>query len=337
MGSTLLIVFLGFVFGSLLSYARLNTFDVISGLALRENFAVLKTLMLAIGTGAVLLSLEVYFGMASYHIKPFVTGGLLLGGLFFGAGMAILGYCPGTLPITLGEGRPDALMGIIGGLVGGWYFTILHPVISPILGPDLGKLSLLQSTGGFNPVFFLILIVISLTLIYFSFKIRGKNEAKNKRWMWSGLGLAILNPIVFATAVSNRPIGASTSFPYVADKLTGLTGNDYFQQIATPGHWEVIFLGGALIAGFVLSLIRKDFGFTLIQDNWKRLKGESVRKRVLWSFLGGFILIFGARMAGGCTSGHILSGDMQLAFSSYLFSIVALISLFITGHLFYKK
>ncbi len=337
MGSTVLIVFLGFVFGSLLSYARLNTFDVITGLAIRENFAVLKTLMVAIGTGAVLLSLEVHFGMAAYHIKPFLTGGLLIGGIFFGAGMAILGYCPGTLAISLGEGRLDALTGIAGGLLGGWVYTIMLPVLSPVLGPDLGKLSLVELTGGFNAVFFLVLILVSTALIYFPFKISGIKESADKRWLLSGIGLAILNPVVFSTAVCNRPIGASTTFPYVADKLAGLTGNDYFQKISSPGHWELIFLGGALVAGLVLSLVRRDFGFVLIQDNWKQLKGKKTVNRVIWAFTGGFILIFGARMAGGCTSGHILSGDMQLAFSSYFFSIVALISLFITGSVFYKK
>ena len=53
--------------------------------------------------------------------------------------------------------------------------------------------------------------------------------------------------------------------------------------------------------------------------------------------LGGFILIIGARMAGGCTSGHILSGGMQFAFSSMFFSIFVFAGLLITGRYFYKK
>ncbi len=337
MESPAIIILLGFLFGSLLSYARLNSFDVISGLAVRENFAVLKTLMLAIGIGAILLSVEVQLGFAAYHIKPFVTGGLLFGGILFGMGMAILGYCPGTLAISLGEGRLDALVGIAGGLLGGWFYTITLPSLSIALGPDFGKLSLLNLTGGFNAVFYLILIVISAALIFFSFRISGEKDKSDKRWILSGIGLALLNPIAFATIVSNRPIGASTTFPYVADKLTNLIDNDYFEKIRTPGHWELIFLGGALLAGLVLSLIRKDFGVTLIQDNWKELKGDNAMKRIIWAFTGGFLLIFGARMAGGCTSGHILSGDMQLAFSSYFFSVVVLLTLFITGNVFYKK
>ena len=66
-------------------------------------------------------------------------------------------------------------------------------------------------------------------------------------------------------------------------------------------------------------MIKKEFQFKLIYSNWERFKGNSKLKRIIWAFIGGFILIFGARMAGGCTSGHILSGGMQLAISRFGF------------------
>lgn len=72
-------------------------------------------------------------------------------------------------------------------------------------------------------------------------------------------------------------------------------------------------------------------------DNWKKYKNDSSKSRILWSLIGGFILIFGARMAGGCTSGHILSGGMQLAVSSLVFAVFAFIGLLATGKIFYKK
>jgi uncharacterized membrane protein YedE/YeeE len=142
---------------------------------------------------------------------------------------------------------------------------------------------------------------------------------------------------VFSSAVTNRPIGASTTFPYVADLLTGFTDNDYFNAIKIPGNWELIFLSGAFLSGIIISIIRKDFKIILIHDNWRKYKGDSKINRVLWSFLGGFILLLGARMAGGCTSGHILSGGMQFAFSSLFFSVFVFAGLLITGKLFYKK
>jgi len=331
----IVILILGFLFGVILQYAKLNKFNVISGLALRENFAVSKAIALSIGVGVILLSVEIAFGMASYHVKPFVLGGLLIGGLLFGSGMALLGYCPGTLAISLGEGSIDALIGIVGGLFGGLFYTIVLPYIKPILGPDFGAISL-NSIIGTNTLFFVVTIITGLVFSIGAFILHSRDKNKDRKWILSGITLAILNLIVFSSALTNRPIGASTTFPYVADFLTGLTDNNYFNAIKTPGNWELIFLQGAFIAGITISLIRKDFKLILIHNNWKKHKNNSSISRIIWSFIGGFILLFGARMAGGCTSGHILSGGMQFAFSSLFFSVFVFIGLLITGKYFYK-
>lgn len=319
-----------------MQHANLNKYNVISGLALRENFAVAKAIALSIGIGVILLSFEIALGMASYHVKPFVTGGLILGGLIFGSGMAVLGYCPGTLAISFGQGSIDALIGIVGGLFGGLVYTITLPYIQPVLGPNLGAISL-NSVMGTNVLFFVVTIIAGAGFIISAFLLHAKDKNKSKKWILSGIALAVLNLIVFSSAVTNRPIGASTAFPYVADFLTGLTNNDYYNAVKAPGNWELIFLTGAFVSGIVIALVRKELKPVLIHDNWKKYKGNSTAKRVIWSFIGGFILVFGARMAGGCTSGHILSGGMQFAFGSLLFAVFTFIGLLITGKLFYNK
>ena len=326
---------LGFIFGAVLMYANLNKYNVISGLALLEDLTVAKAIALAIGIGAILVNIAIALGVASYHVKPFVVGGVILGGLIFGIGMAILGYCPGTLVVSFGEGSVDALIGIIGGLLGGIFYTVVLPFIKPILGPNLGGVSL-NSLVGTNILFYILLFILGVFFIAAAFLLHTKDKNKDKRWIISGIGLALLNTIIFLSFVSNRPIGASTAYPYTGDLLAKLTNNDYFNKIKTPGYWEMIFLIGAFVAGLLLSLIRGDFKITLLHENWIRYKGYSPGKRAIWSFVGGFILIFGARMAGGCTSGHILSGGMQLAFSSLTFAIFAFIGLLSTGKLFYK-
>ena len=111
---TVFTIILGFLFGAILQYAKLNRYNVISGMATLENFAVAKAIAVAIGVGAVIIAIEVGLGFATYHIKPLLLGGIAIGGIIFGVGMAILGYCPGTLPVSLGEGSVDALIGIIG-------------------------------------------------------------------------------------------------------------------------------------------------------------------------------------------------------------------------------
>ena len=331
------ILIYGFLFGAILQYARLNRFNVISGLATLEDLSVAKAIALAVGLGAILLSVEIGLGMASWHIKPFVLGGIMLGGLIFGSGMAILGYCPGTMAISFGEGSMDAFTGILGGLTGGWIYTLVLPSIHPVLGPDLGKISFHSLFGnGFLYWFLVIMVGIAFIIIAYWLHKVDKNTDKNKKWVISGIALALLEVLVFLKTTTNRPVGASTSYPYVADLLTGATHNDYFSKVQKPGHWELIFLAGAFLAGLIISLIKKDFRFTLVHNRWEKHKGTSPLKRIIWSFTGGFILIFGARMAGGCTSGHILSGGMQLAISSLAFAVFVFAGLLITGKVFYK-
>ena len=54
---------------------------------------------------------------------------------------------------------------------------------------------------------------------------------------------------------------------------------------------------------------------------WRERFGDSMNKRYLGAFGGGVLLLFGARLAGGCTSGHMISGVPQLAISSFIFAV----------------
>ncbi len=325
----------GFLFGALLQSARLNRFDTISGMAMLQNFKVAKAIALAIGVGVILLNIEIGLGFASYHIKPFLLGGIVLGGFIFGAGMAILGYCPGTVMVSAGEGSLDALVGILGGLAGGLVYTLILPSISPILGPNIGTYSLFTALGTSPMLFYILMILCGLTFIAIAFGIHKMDKSPDKTWIFAGIGLAVLNAFVFYYA--DRPIGASTFFPYVADNIFGAVNNDYFKQISKPGGWEVLFLAGGLLSGTVISFLRKEFKIRMIHDNWEKYKGNSFGKRAFWAFFGGFILIFGARMAGGCTSGHVISGGMQLAASSLAFALFVFAGLLLTGKYFYSK
>lgn len=337
MGTTILIFVFGALFGLILQYAGLNKYNTISGQALLKNNTVAKAILLTVGVGAILLSISIGLGLAQFHVKPFVTGGLIIGGLIFGAGMAILGYCPGTLAVSAGEGSLDALTGIVGGLLGGLIYSVVLPSINGVLGPDLGKISLFSLTGNIPVLYYLLTFVIGSAIIYSAFFIHKKEKASDKKWITAGVALAVLDVVVFLSATNNRPIGASTSYPWLADTIAGLNNNTYLNNISTPGSWEGIFLLGAMIAAFVGALAKKEFKFTMVHDNWKKYKNSSAISRAAWAFVGGFILIFGARMAGGCTSGHIISGGMQLALSSIVFGVFVFAGLLITGKLFYKK
>lgn len=335
---TLTIIILGFLFGVALQYADLNKYNTISGMAVLEDFTVAKTIATAIGIGAILLSIEIGLGYASYHAKPLILGSNIVGGLVFGTGMAILGYCPGTLPISLGQGSLDALVGTIGGLFAGLIYTLLSPSIHEVLGPNLGVISLHSALGETTVLFYALVLIIGISFVGISFRLNKIEKKKDIKWFYSGVGVAVVTCFVFASSITDRGPGASTFYPYAADVLTGTTSNDYFLKIAEKsGNWEMKFLFGAFLSGIFISLLRKEFALKMVHENWIRFKGPSVTKRMVWSLIGGFLLLFGARIAGGCTSGHIISGGMQLAVSSFVFAAFVFVSYLTTGKLFYKK
>jgi uncharacterized protein len=64
-------------------------------------------------------------GKVNLHLKPTRVGANISGGLLFGAGFALIGYCPGTAAVALGQGSWDALFGMAGLIVGSWVFAEL--------------------------------------------------------------------------------------------------------------------------------------------------------------------------------------------------------------------
>ena len=159
-------------------------------------------------------------------------------------------------------------------------------------------------------------------------------------WWLGGILMALLLLFTISIIGADRPIGASTYVPYLAGIVFGLDPQNYtyLQKINNSGAWEGILLLGALTGGFISSkFITKNFGFKVMPTGWKKHKNSSVKSRLIWSFIAGFFMIIGARLAGGCTSGHFLSGMSQTAISAMIFGGVVMLTLVITGHIFYKK
>ncbi len=325
----------GFLFGAIMQYSKINTNCVISGMATLDDFTVAKTIAVTLGLGAILLNIEIGLGFASYHIISFLFVGVIAGGLIFGSGMAILGYCPGTLPISLGQGSLDALIGIIGGFVAVAVFSVVSPLLQIVLGPDLGQISL-HSVVGTNALFYTLVFVLGGILIGSAFWLQKIEKSDSYKWLYSGIGLALLFSTSFFHTVLDNVVGAATSFVYMGDKMLGATDNSYFEKWETAGYIQSYFILGAFLAGLFFSIIKKEFKLVLLYSNWIKYKGTSKTKRIVWAFVGGFLLLIGARMAGGCTSGHVISGGIQLALSSFVFAFFTFVGLLITGKCFYN-
>ncbi len=108
-----------------------------------ENITVIKFMAMTIAVGSVLVYALGNWVPMHFDIKPTYVVGVAVGGLIFGVGFALGGYCPGTCVVGLGERRKDALAAVLGGIAGALLFTLVYTLIeSPLIKPlNLGKIT----------------------------------------------------------------------------------------------------------------------------------------------------------------------------------------------------
>ncbi|NLW51703.1 MAG: YeeE/YedE family protein [Candidatus Brocadiaceae bacterium] len=137
----------GIAFGFLLQKGGVTRYDVIVGQLLFEDFTVLKVMLSAVIVGMVGVHLLRSLGLAELHPKPGSLGATAVGGLLFGLGFGLLGYCPGTVAGAVGNGHLDALVGgVTGMLVGTGLFAVLYPRLQDgiLKKGDFGELTIPQ-------------------------------------------------------------------------------------------------------------------------------------------------------------------------------------------------
>jgi hypothetical protein len=140
-----------------------------------------------------------------------------------------------------------------------------------------------------------------------------------------GIGIGILSWITWL--ISRKPIGCSTSFARLAGmiekRIRGKKVEDklYYQEVKPVVDWQWMLVAGMVVGALISSLLSGDFGWQWIPAQWAAAFGTNALLRVVVALLGGILLGFGARWAGGCTSGHGISGTMQLAISSWISAI----------------
>lgn len=119
----------GFVFGFLLQKGGVTNYDVIIGQLLLTDFTVVNIMLSAIVVGMIGIFLMKSAGLVRLHIARGSWGATVAGGLIFGTGFAVLGYCPGTAAAAFGSGALDALIGMVGIAIGAGIFARLYPAL----------------------------------------------------------------------------------------------------------------------------------------------------------------------------------------------------------------
>jgi hypothetical protein len=160
-----------------------------------------------------------------------------------------------------------------------------------------------------------------------------KNPLTMKSWSPYVVGAAIGVLSWFAFWSADHPLGITTPFEHSA-ALAGKAAmpqveqtHEYYKAKQEEGKppkigWEWMLVLGVFIGAVLSSWLSGDRTRLKVPELWDWRFGGSVAKRFAAAFLGGALMMFGARLAQGCTSGHGISGSLQLAVSSWSFVVV---------------
>lgn len=150
---------------------------------------------------------------------------------------------------------------------------------------------------------------------------------------WAKLGIAF-GFVSIGAILLFGPIGVSSTYPRFIGEIWRLfdpasaAANPYLVKVGALLKPETMLVVGLLIGGFIGAHMGRGRPAEHAAKYELVHGGETTaRRRYLDAFLGGMFLLFGARLAGGCTSGHIISGITQLAVSSVVFAV----GVFVTG------
>jgi hypothetical protein len=158
-------------------------------------------------------------------------------------------------------------------------------------------------------------------------------------WKWIPAAFALAGIIVFVFATFGPPASSSG---FVSTLRGGLevvapdyvASKTHYEMIPGPGSWVFAFVLGMAIGGFVAG---RTFRVPVrdVPEIWERRFGPSRAKRYAVAFVGGFLILFASRLAGGCTLGLFISGSTQLAISGLVFGVLIFAVAMITARIVY--
>jgi len=171
-------VFLGLVsgiaFGFLLQKGGVTNYNVIIGQLLLTDFTVVKVMLSAVLVGMIGIYAMKSVGVVRLHCRMGSVGATVIGGLIFGAGFALLGYCPGTAAGAVGTGALDALVGVIGIALGAGIFARIYPFLNrTVLNRGAFPAETVPELLGVRPVFVAGGVAIMILGLFWVFRVYG--------------------------------------------------------------------------------------------------------------------------------------------------------------------
>lgn len=154
-----------------------------------------------------------------------------------------------------------------------------------------------------------------------------------------GIGIGILSWLSFL--ISRKPLATSTSFARTSGMIERLfSGKEvalkpYYQKIGIAVDWQWMLVVGVITGSLISAMLSGDFRWQWVPSLWAGAFGGNPLLRVIVALVGGVLIGLGSRWADGCTSGHGISGTLQLAVSSWLSAVCFFIGGILTAHIIF--
>ncbi|CAK7271813.1 hypothetical protein SEPCBS119000_004798 [Sporothrix epigloea] len=298
-----------------------------------DNCHMLQAFLSATAASAIVISTAQKTGYAQFSPRQYADHGWfapydgnVVGGLALGAGMALSGACPGTVLAQAAVGIRSGYFALGGGLLGG---TVWSALVRPSLqkkkkaAPAANKLLLptsFQSLLGVSDTTSLAgFEVVFAAIIGASLAVYGPGPAARISPVLGGLLIGLVQLLSVATRKSL--LGVSTLYETVGDYLLYYTSSapstaadgDKERPKVCPAASSLLFSLAIFAGAWAFSLLVPGFD---VSSSSSDVDTYPISPAV--ATLGGFTMALGSRVAGGCTSGHGISGMSLFSISSYI-------------------
>ncbi|XP_012942680.1 UPF0394 inner membrane protein YeeE isoform X2 [Aplysia californica] len=332
-------IIMGVLFGLALEKGRVFEPQIIRQQMVLQNFTMMKMFVSASATGMLVFSFLTMIPATRRKmqraVQEYMCGlryktifGTGLGAAILGTGMTLAGACPGMVLAQVGAAVPHSVLTVTGGLLGVYLYALTDPVLPYSIyrkrAKQPSKLDEQMGTPYFNmalPLAALMGLFVFGLEVFFPWTTEVEQSGSGlfglRSWPPFVVGMLIGSLQAPAVLILHDTLGSSSSYCTIASQALHIPPLErplaYLSGFTSgmSNWWQVIFVGGAVVGAH---LSAQASGTLHTVDGVGPMS----------ALVGGLLMIFGARMASGCTSGHGLSGMGLLS----LHSLVAVPAMF---------
>mmetsp|Transcript_46541 Transcript_46541/g.149396 ORF Transcript_46541/g.149396 Transcript_46541/m.149396 type:complete len:364 (-) Transcript_46541:1486-2577(-) len=342
----------GVPFGLAMEKAKISASVTLADQMAFQNFTMMRMFLAACGTSVVTTYLVHKSGAGKRKINEPLScvpigsfGSNVVGGMLLGAGIHMSGSCPGSVWVQIGARLPGAGLVVAGGVAGAAAFSYFEAWMrkkSSKFGKKAAPLAIDEQLGvpyGAMAAAFAVAMAGCVVAID-ALRPWGSELAKivapgttvstypslsAGAWDPATAGVVVGLMQLPAFIFQGQGLGSSSGYVAAAGAAAGAVDKNrdkHAPYFKSAGKGWQLAMGAGMAAGSLLSVSMS--GAKLAASAAGGLAASPIRAAV-----GGFLMLFGARQAGGCTSGHGLTGMAALSTSS----VVTVASMFAGGGL----